>query len=82
VSEIAQGVTYNDGGIYAIGTGIFGAAGSVVQVLTGTCVEATPTPSSKKGGPTIPEPTTIILVSLGLAGLASYAQRQRRRKGE
>ncbi len=33
VSEMAQGVTYNGSGIYAIGTGIFGPSGSVVQIL-------------------------------------------------
>jgi N-acetylneuraminic acid mutarotase len=33
VSEMAQGVTYDSTGVYAIGTGIFGPSGSVVQVL-------------------------------------------------
>ena len=42
----------------------------------------TPTPTQPPGGegsrpPSIPEPTTIILTSLGLAGLAGYVARKK-----
>ncbi len=37
-------------------------------------------PASKEDGPPIPEPTTITLVGLGLAGLVAYVRHRHRRK--
>jgi N-acetylneuraminic acid mutarotase len=46
VSEVAQGVTYDASGVYAIGAGIFGVSGHPVQRLTSTPVLGFPLAAS------------------------------------